>query len=454
MNRNLKFEISSSIYDKITDGTHDSPKQKEEGKPLITSKHIKGRNIDFNSAYLISLEDFTKINERSQVEQWDVIVSMIGEYCGFCYIERNSNIDYAVKNVGLYKTGSKLEAEWLFYYLNSSIGQQYLNSVKSGSSQPYLTLGALRNLPILQPNSNLEKIQIAKVLSNLDAKIELNNKINQELEAMSKTLYDYWFVQFDFPFDFAQGKPNEQGKPYKSSGGKMVYNAELKRDVPEGWEVKELGDVIDIQRGISYKSSEINGEGIPMINLNSFFLNGTYKEKGIKTFSGKYSNKHIAKSGDLLIAATDVTRNADIIGKSILVPQYYQNDLVYSMDIAKIISNKLSNSYLMMLFNSEHYHNYIKWFASGTIVLHLNMDGIKWYKAEIPPIELINKYDEFYLPIADRINKTQQQNQQLATLRDWLLPMLMNGQVTVGEAEEKLNMAAEPQTEYKNGLRS
>jgi len=443
MSSNLKFEISSSIYNKITDGTHDSPKQKEEGKPLITSKHIKSRNIDFNSAYLISLEDFTKINERSQVEQWDVIVSMIGEYCGFCYIERNENIDYAVKNVGLYKTGSKLEAEWLFYYLNSSIGQQYLNSVKSGSSQPYLTLGALRNLPILQPNTNLEKIQIVKVLSDLDAKIELNNKINQELEAMAKTLYDYWFVQFDFP--------NEQGKPYKSSGGKMVYNEELKREIPEGWEVKELGEVIDIQRGISYKSSEINGEGIPMINLNSFFLNGTYKEKGIKTFSGKYSNKQIAKSGDLLIAATDVTRNADIIGKSILVPQYYQNDLVYSMDIAKIIPKKLSNSYLMMLFNSEHYHNYIKWFASGTIVLHLNMDGVKWYKAEIPPTELISKYDDFYLPIANRINKTHKQNQQLTALRDWLLPMLMNGQVTVGEAEKKLSMAAEPQAEYKKG---
>ena len=152
---------------KTTDGTHDSPKQKETGKNLINSKHIKGRNIDFDSVYLISQSDFHKINERSDVHQWDVIVSMIGEYCGFCYIERNSFIDYAVKNVGLYKAGSELEAEWLYYYLPSSIGKQYLNSVKSGSSQPYLTLGGLRTLPILVPDSLSKKKEIVKILSDL-----------------------------------------------------------------------------------------------------------------------------------------------------------------------------------------------------------------------------------------------------------------------------------------------
>jgi len=85
---------------KITDGTHDSPKQQKDGKHLVTSKHIKGRNIDFETAYLISQKDFDNINLRSRVDQWDVIISMIGEYCGFTYIERNENIDYAVKNVG------------------------------------------------------------------------------------------------------------------------------------------------------------------------------------------------------------------------------------------------------------------------------------------------------------------------------------------------------------------
>jgi type I restriction enzyme S subunit len=205
----------------------------------------------------------------------------------------------------------------------------------------------------------------------------------------------------------------------------------LKRDIPEGWEVKLLGTEIEIQRGISYTSKEINGDGIPMISLNSFNLNGTYKPEGIKKYSGKYTEKNNTKPGDLLIAATDVTRNADIIGRAILVPDYYNGDLVFSMDIAKIISKNIPSSFLMMLFNSNHYHNYIKWYASGTIVLHLNLDGTKRYNIELPPKELLKKYDSLYQPIANRIYKTAIENQKLTELRDWLLPMLMNGQVKV-----------------------
>ena len=113
---------------KVTDGTHDSPKRKTEGKFLITSKHIKSREIDFESAYLIDGIDFDKINQRSQVNQWDVLISMIGEYCGFVYVERNFKIDYAVKNVGIFKTGEKEKAEWIYYYLSSPEGKNKLNT--------------------------------------------------------------------------------------------------------------------------------------------------------------------------------------------------------------------------------------------------------------------------------------------------------------------------------------
>ncbi len=323
------------------------------------------------------------------------------------------------------------------YYLLKCLGNL---KTSDKSTVPGINRNDLHEISIPFIENKLKQKSIAKVLSDLDAKIELNNKINQELEAMAKLLYDYWFVQFDFP--------NEQGKPYKSSGGKMGYNKDLKREIPEGWKVKTLGSEVEIQRGISYTSKEINGEGIPMINLNSFNLDGTYKPEGVKTYSGKYTEKNILESGNLLIAATDVTRNADIIGRAILVPDYYNEDLVFSMDIAKIISKNIPSSFLMMLFNSNHYHNYIKWHASGTLVLHLNLDGLKWYRTEIPPTDLMGRFNSFYLPISKRINDSVKQNQQLSKFRDWLLPMLMNGQVTVGEAEEKLNMAAEPQSEY------
>lgn len=337
---------------------------------------------------------------------------------------------------------NQISGKYLYYKLTQPYITNYLQSIaeNSVSAYPSIKPEEIGNLRFKFPELKIQQ-KIAKVLSDLDAKIELNNKINVELEAMAKTLYDYWFVQFDFL--------DKDGKPYKSSGGKMVWNEALKREIPEGWEVKELGNELSIQRGISYKSSEIKGDGVSMISLNSFNLDGTYKPEGIKKFSGKYAEKNLISEGDLLIAITDVTRNADIIGKAIIVPDYY-SELVISMDIAKVIpSKKLTESYLMMLFNSNHYHNYIKWYASGTIVLHLNLDGMFWYKAEIPPKELLYEFDKIYKSISKRIAETKKQNQELASLRDWLLPMLMNGQVSVGDVEEQLSMVAEGKENYK-----
>ena len=312
--------------------------------------------------------------------------------------------------------------KYLKYYLQSNVGQFEINKNTSGSTVFGISAKMFDFIKVNLPDYD-SQISIGDILYLIDSKIELNNRINAELQAMAKNLYDYWFVQFDFP--------DKNSKPYKTSGGKMFWNEELKREIPEGWEVKFLRTEIEIQRGISYTSKEIKGDGIPMINLNSFNLDGTYKSEGVKKYSGKFSEKNIVKSGDLLIAATDVTRNADIIGRAILVPDYYKEHLVFSMDIAKIISKNIPSSFLMMLFNSNHYHNYIKWYASGTIVLHLNLDGVNRYNTELPPINLLKRFDDFYLPIANRIYMTAKENEKLTELRDWLLPMLMNGQVKV-----------------------
>lgn len=222
-----KFIPSTEFCLKITDGTHDSPKEQKTGKHLITSKHIKGRNVDFETAYLISEEDFNKINLRSKVEQWDVIISMIGEYCGFSFVERNQNIDYAVKNVGLFKTGSKNKAFWLYYFLNSKIGRFILETNKSGTSQPYLTLGFLRELSILYPNSEKEANQIVELLGSLDDKIDLLHRQNKTLEQLAETLFRQWFVE----------------------------------EAEESWEEITFGDLIKPQKGKNLTKSEaVEGE--------------------------------------------------------------------------------------------------------------------------------------------------------------------------------------------------
>lgn len=164
----------------VTDGTHDSPKQSKDGKYLITSKYIKENRIDFDNAYRISLSDYTKIIERSRVDQWDIIISMIGAYCGYCYLETSTKTDYAIKNVGLFKVGNELKSRWLYYYLTSPQGKQQLAMLRTGSSQPYISLNSLRNIIIPTPGQN-EMGRIVNILKFLDDKIELNRRINRNL---------------------------------------------------------------------------------------------------------------------------------------------------------------------------------------------------------------------------------------------------------------------------------
>src|SRR5690606_257649 len=151
---------------------------------------------------------------------------------------------------------NQVDVDYIYYYFSQRKINEYINKLSSQSSQPNLNLDLLGNLEFdKKPLSTQQKI--AAVLSALDDKIELNNKINGELEAIAKTLYDYWFVQFDFP--------NQEGKPYKSSGGKMVYNPILKREIPEGWEVKNLEELlIEFTKGITTSYVEKSN----LINLN------------------------------------------------------------------------------------------------------------------------------------------------------------------------------------------
>ncbi|MBK6411455.1 MAG: restriction endonuclease subunit S [Flavobacteriales bacterium] len=349
---------------------------------------------------------------------------------------------------------SCMDKMFVYYLFNTKSVRKQIRGSSSGTKVKHTSPDRMYDVLAPLPPLSVQK-GIGKLLSALDAKITLNQRINAELEAMAKLLYDYWFVQFDFPISkelaARLGKPKLEGKPYKSSGGPMVHNAELKREVPEGWEVDELGDHLTIERGIGYTSAELSDQGTPLINLDSFTLDGRYKVNGLKYYTGTVKEGKYLKPGDLMIAATDVTRNAHIIGRSFILPDIFSSSPAASTDIAKVNVGPTLNKYvLQMLFNTTHYHKYIKGFASGTLVLHLNMDGLKWYKTPIAPIDLQLSYERIKEPNENKAALIIKENHELSTLRDWLLPMLMNGQVTVGAAEEEvgLAMAAEPAGKY------
>ena len=310
-----------------------------------------------------------------------------------------------------------LDVYYLYYYLT------LYRQKGIGSSQAQLITPDLSKRTISIPPLPTQK-SIAKVLSDLDAKIELNNKINQELEAMAKTLYDYWFVQFDFPTP-PSSTSGIVGKPYKSSGGKMVYNAELKREIPEGWEVKELGELGEFKNGVNYNPSNPGEIACPIINVrnisaSSFFVQNEdldiiyLSESDVRNYSVSEESIIIARSG--------------IPGATRLISDIAKNTLYCGFAIQYELINLRNKIPIFFFLKSLEEH--IKSGSGGTILKNVNQGILKALLICLPNNEeLLIKFNRLIEPIFDKINNLKKQNQQLSSLRDWLLPMLMNGQV-------------------------
>lgn len=316
--------------------------------------------------------------------------------------------------------------DYLFTILQSSfVRNQALNLAKS-SVVPDLTHDMFKSIRIPIPEKS-EQNKIVAVYQSISSKISNNNAICADLEGMAKDLYDYWFVQFDFP--------DENGKPYKSSGGKMVWNEELKREIPEGWEVDRLGKHITSSRGISYNSATLEGDGVPMINLASFGVDSNYKPAGIKTYNGQYDADKILRPFDLIMCNTQQTAvdpTKDIIGKAMLVPDIFDGDVVSSHHITTIAPDVDElKYYIYSTCKTTWFHKYIVGFASGTNILGLDFKGFEDYLMPLPPMRLLQKFATTIKNIESEKSLIITENIELTSLRDFLLPMLMNGQVKV-----------------------
>lgn len=417
---------ASEFCKRVFDGTHDTPKPVSNGYKLLTSKHIMNNYLDTDSAYCISEEDYNKINKRSQVRKWDVLFSMIGSV-GTVYLVTEDKIDFAIKNMGVFSCEEEYRAKWLFFYLQSPYAQNIIRNYLNGAVQKFIPLGMLRDFPI--PEIEKKDKKVVDLLWGINQKIINNDAICSELEEMAKTIYDYWFLQFEFP--------NEEGRPYKSSGGKMAWNEELKREIPVGWKVKKIGETFSSSRGISYNSKNLGEKGVPMINLASFKPGGGYKIEGIKKFTGDYDEDKCLKAYDLVICNTQQTAidySKDIIGNAFLIPDIFESDIVSSHHVTTIkVKNENIKYYLCSLFNTKHFHRYIAGFTNGTNILGLLFNGVENYKSEIPDEKTLERYSIFCRDIEKRKSQIIKENQELTSLRDFLLPLLMNGQVSFKE---------------------
>ncbi len=323
----------------------------------------------------------------------------------------------------------ELVAPYFLYYYLKGLNLENLNT---GTGVPSMTFNSYYDLELQLPEIKIQKL-ISDILEKIDKKISVNNQLNDNLEALAKTIYDYWFVQFDFP--------DENGKPYKSSEGKMVYNKVLKRKIPDGWEVKVFNEWIkEIKVGDWGKE---NSEGnytervycIRGADING--LNGNGEIKAPERFILKNNLSKILKPNDFVIEISGGSPTQSTARITHL------SDKVFKRFDTNIICSNFCKAF--SLVNEKYVYNFKQeWQRLYDANVFFGFEGktsgiknflfdsfVNSYSVVLPPTELVEEYHNTAKSIENKKQKNLLQNQRLTQLRDWLLPMLMNGQVSV-----------------------
>jgi type I restriction enzyme, S subunit len=336
-----------------------------------------------------------------------IIVGRCGGSFGQIHFAKN---DFWPHNTALFVTDFKGNDPYFAYYFLKNLDFSKLNS---GSAQPSLNRNYVYPIKISVPRP-AEQQKIAAVLSALDAKIDCNNRINAELEVMAKTLYDYWFVQFDFP--------DANGKPYKSSGGKMVYNATLKREIPAGWDATTLASITPISND-SLNPADFPKKEFKHFSIPVFDATKTY---GLEFGQSIGSNKFTVLGTDLLVSKLNPWFSRVIYAMD-------ETDQICSTELVvwRCPTNNLKN-FLFLIATSSQFIAHCVQSASGTSNSHKRVNPNVMMRFALPyQNDVAEKFWQKISPILKKLIINQRENQQLTQLRDWLLPLLMNGQVTV-----------------------
>jgi len=445
MNNQIKLK---TIADIITGFPFKGDQYSDVGIRTVRGENVTEGSLRWNTIKCWN-QKFDK-EEDYLLKANDVVIGMDGSKVGKNKA-RIKDVDLPLllaQRVACVRSKKNNDQIFLYYLINNPRFEDYVFKTQTGSSVPHISKSQIEDY-VVPDIKYKEQQKIAAVLSVLDDKIALNNRINAELEAMAKTVYDYWFVQFDFP--------NAEGKPYKSSGGKMVWCEELKREVPEGWEVKHLEKIISkiidnrgktpLKLGGDWSKS---GEGV--IALSAKHVKGgkllKLDEANVVTyemFEKWMPNK--LQEGDILMTSEAPCGEFYLILND---TNYCLSQRLFAMRADK---SEVLSTYLYFELSKGNGYSQILGKQSGSTVFGIRQDELRTVNILMPDMEIQKLFDVKVLPMLNQIRNNEFQNQQLSSLRDWLLPMLMNGQVKVGaqplapkgEQEIERLMAAEPE---------
>lgn len=384
----------------------------------ITAKNLtKYGTIDFSKCDFINEEAKRIIHKRSDIRTGDILFSSRAPI-GHCHLIKSDPFFYDIgESIFSIRVNREVVLpEYMCLYLASDYFVKYASKHVTGSIIMEIRIGDLMNTEIIVPPLEIQK-RIAKNLNSIDAKMEFNEKINDNLQQMVKTIYDYWFTQFDFP--------NEDGKPYRSSGGQMVWNEQLKREIPVGWSV---GSIVDnplssvIKPGVDcfehkeyLATADVNGTNISTGNIVAFATrenraNMQPRVNSVWFAKMKNSVKHLFLNAEM-----------DSFIKSTIL----------STGFCGIQCTEQSFEFISSLIETKYFETVKDILAHGATQEAVNNDDMESIKFAVPTDEVLENYHKVTKGVYAQISKNICENRNLVSLRDWLLPMLMNGQATV-----------------------
>ena len=380
----------------VTDGTHDSPKQVDKGRKLITSKHLGRYGINFEGAKNISELDYQKVISRSKVEQWDILFSTIGNL----YLERNHKIEYACKNMGIFQLGGdESKAKWLYYYLQTPKAKEYIETSGRGTTQSYVPLAALRALPV-DVVDDFTRDKIIKILWDIDEKILTNQQVNENLLQQALAIYKAWFCDF------------------------VLSDGVL----PESWHITTIDALSSlVTRGIAPKYDNSSNQ----IVLNQKCIRDHTIDVSLarRHLPKKINEKWVSK-GDLLINST----GTGTLGRVAQV-WFDANNMTVDSHVT-IVRPKapILQSYIGF-WGLSHESEIEAQHTGSTGQTELPRDRVKAMELPLPDEDTLSKFNELVIPMTDAVVSNQKENAQLSQLRDTLLPKLMSGEIDVAELE-------------------
>ena len=389
-------------------GTQFSAKEyTSEGIPVINVKNIGYGQILENELDYIHESTRDRLSEHI-LKTGDIVFGRKGSVDRHAYISENYNGWVQGSDCIRLRFQEDVNTRYISHYLKLDHVKKQINHASIGSTMASLNTDILKNIKIILPELSVQN-SIESVLSSLESKVDVNSKICFELEAMVKTLYDYWFVQFDFP--------DENGKPYRISGGEMVWNEQLKRKIPKEWKPGKLCDIANITMGQSPAGESYNDAGDGLI----FYQGRT--DFGLRFPTPRMyttAPTRFAQKGDILLSVRAPVGDLN----------FAMEDCCIGRGLAAL--NSKLGSQIHLFYTLAGFQQIFKVMdGNGTTFGSITKDTLFDMSVIIPSDEILQCFEKQVKPIESKIEKCEEEIRELTKLRDWLLPMLMNGQARV-----------------------